>query len=81
MATEELEDEFQQAWDDIRGREFDAAKVRKARTEEVADIQNTNLCTNAPRSKATQFWATVITVRWGDISNGVAIGSQRDQTI
>ena len=71
--AEDFEEELQQAWDDVSGREFDAGKVRKARSEEVADIHKTNLYTKVPRSKATKLGATVITVRWIDINKGDAV--------
>ena len=77
-ATDDFEYELQQAWDDVLGRELDAIKVRKARSEEVAYIHSTNFYTKVPRSKATQLGATAITVRWTDIIKGDA-GGQRDQ--
>ena len=54
-ATEEVEEELQEAWDDVSGRELDASKVRKARAEEVAYIHKTKLYTKVPRSKATNL--------------------------
>ena len=71
--VEDQEVELQQAWDDVSGRELDAAKVRKARAEEVGYIHKTRLYDKVPRSKATKLGAKVISVRWLDINKGDAI--------
>ena len=45
IATEGSEEELQQAWDDVSGRELDAAKVRKARANVASYIRKANLHT------------------------------------
>lgn len=72
-ATEDFEDELQQSWDDVSGRDLDANKARKARAEQVEYIHKTNLYTKVPRSKATSPRAKVISVRRIDINKGDAI--------
>jgi hypothetical protein len=71
--VEDQEEELQQAWDDVSGRELKASKVREARAEEIEYIHKTNLYTKVPRSKATNLGAKVISVRWIDINKGDAI--------
>lgn len=70
--TEDTEEELQQAWDDVSGRELNAAKVREARALEVQYIHKTKLYTKVPRDKAKQLSAKVISVRWVDINKGDA---------
>ena len=72
-ATEDLEEELQQAWDDVSGRELDPSKDTEARKEEVEYIHTSNPYTKVPRSKTKALRATVITVRWIDINKGDAI--------
>ena len=70
---EDQDEELQQAWDDVSGRELKASKVREARAEEIEYIHKTNLYTKVPRSKATNLDAKVISVRWIDTNKGDAI--------
>ena len=69
-ATEGFEEDLAVAWDDITGKEVGATKSAKARKEEVDYIHKTNLYTKVPRSKAKQFGAKVISVRWININKG-----------
>ena len=54
-ATEDFEEELQQAWGDVSGRELDAGKVRKTSGGKVVDIHNTSRYTKLPGSKALQL--------------------------
>ena len=43
----------------------------------MAYIPKTNLCTKVPGSKALNLGATIIVVRWGEISKGDAVLEKR----
>ena len=73
VETEESVD-LQQAWDDVIGAELDPAKVRQARSEEVAYIRKMGLDNKVPVEECLRKTGRKpIQVRWIDINKGDAI--------
>ena len=71
IVEEDLDDQREEAWDDVSGAQLDANEVRRARMEEIEYIHKMQLYTKVPVAECYQRTnKSPISVRWVDTNKG-----------
>ena len=67
---EESQNHWQEAWDDVSGKELDPAGVRAARSLEIEHVNMKKVWRKIPRAEAKRQGCKMIGTRWVDIDKG-----------
>ena len=66
----ESQSSWQEAWDDVSGKELDPAGVQAARALEIEHVDMKKVWRNIPRAEAKKQGCKMIGTRWVDIDKG-----------